>query len=56
LITGKTTAPKDVNTLNTAVERSPFKATYRDVPNGETLAPASIDTSIDKWFYISGGL
>jgi len=24
------------------------------IPKGEDLAPAPIDSSIDKWFYISG--
>lgn len=53
LITGKTPAPEDVNTLNTAVSHSPFKASAPSVPKGESLAPAAIDGSVDKWFFIS---
>lgn len=53
LITGKTVAPEDVNTLNTVVNHSPFKADSPSVAKGESLAPAAIDGSIDKWFFIS---
>lgn len=53
LITGKTAAPEDVNTLNTVVDRSQFKADTPSVPKGESLAPCAIDSSIDKWFFIS---
>jgi inorganic pyrophosphatase len=55
LITGKTQAG-DVSTLNTTVDHSPFKGAAPNVPQGGEQAPAPIDASIDKWFFISGGL
>ena len=58
LITGKTQAPSDVSPENLTVERSPFNkaSSPPQIPNGQDLAPAAIDGSIDKWFFISGGV
>jgi len=55
LITGKT-APGDVSIKNTTVQHSKEKTDPSElgIPKGEDLAPAPIDSSIDKWFYISG--
>ncbi|GAB7332057.1 hypothetical protein MBLNU13_g03949t2 [Cladosporium sp. NU13] len=55
LITGKT--PKgDISLTNTAVSHSNdrVEASTLNLPKGEEKAPAPIDSSIDKWFYISG--
>ncbi|RMZ66895.1 inorganic pyrophosphatase [Pyrenophora seminiperda CCB06] len=55
LVTGKT--PKDeISLTNTTVSHSPDRvdASSVNVPQGENKAPATIDPSIDKWFYISG--
>jgi inorganic pyrophosphatase len=55
LITGKT--PKeDLSLANTTVSNSPDRtdASTLNIPAGENKAPAPIDPSIDKWFYISG--
>ncbi|KAH6879062.1 inorganic pyrophosphatase [Alternaria rosae] len=55
LVTGKT--PKDeISLTNTTVSHSPDRtdASSLNVPQGENKAPAPIDGSIDKWFYISG--
>ncbi|EMD66924.1 hypothetical protein GGP41_005442 [Bipolaris sorokiniana] len=55
LITGKT--PKDeISLTNTTVSSSPDRAdaSSLNIPAGENKAPAPIDPSIDKWFYISG--
>lgn len=53
LITGKTVAPADVNTLNISVERSQFRGESPSVPQKDVRPPAPIDGSIDKWFFIS---
>lgn len=41
---------------NTAVSHSNdrVEASTLNIPQGENKAPAPIDPSIDKWFYISG--
>jgi len=55
LATGKT--PKDeISLTNTTVSNSPDRtdASSLSIPPGENKAPAPIDPSIDKWFYISG--
>lgn len=41
---------------NTTVGHSPnrVEANTLNIPRGENLAPAEIDPSIDKWFFISG--
>ncbi|CAO3687592.1 unnamed protein product [Umbelopsis vinacea] len=52
----------DKNTIsgvNVTVENSPFKvsaddAVIKSVPAAQALPPAPIDSSIDKWFFISG--
>ncbi|KAI9023060.1 inorganic pyrophosphatase [Phycomyces nitens] len=49
---------KDINTSNVSVEDSPYKVSSDDevvasVPAENVLAPAPIDSSIDKWFFIS---
>lgn len=56
LITGKTN-PGDISTTNVTVQRSPSNVSPNElppIPAGEHLAPAPIDPSIDKWFFISG--
>ncbi|KAF1836663.1 inorganic pyrophosphatase [Decorospora gaudefroyi] len=55
LATGKT--PKeDLSLTNTTVSHSPERTdpSSLNIPQGENKAPAPIDPSIDKWFYISG--
>ncbi|KAL1585922.1 Inorganic pyrophosphatase [Cladosporium halotolerans] len=55
LISGKT--PKgDISLTNTSVAHSNdrVEASTLNIPKGEEKAPAPIDPSIDKWFYISG--
>ncbi|ORY07742.1 inorganic diphosphatase [Basidiobolus meristosporus CBS 931.73] len=49
----------DLALQNTTVEGSPYKVTvdddsYKSIPADSRKAPAPIDSSIDKWFYISG--
>jgi inorganic pyrophosphatase len=41
---------------NTTVSHSPDRANANEfnIPQGENKAPAAIDPSMDKWFYISG--
>ncbi|BFZ58627.1 inorganic pyrophosphatase [Savitreella phatthalungensis] len=57
LITGKTQAPSGVEVGNVSVDRSPFKGqNLPQVPANEENQPAKIDASIDKWFFISGGV
>jgi inorganic pyrophosphatase len=48
--------PTDIHRANTTVSHSPDRANANEfnVPQGENKAPATIDPSIDKWFYISG--
>ncbi|KAK6415772.1 Inorganic pyrophosphatase [Oleoguttula sp. CCFEE 5521] len=55
LITGKT-QPGEIDLTNTSVSHSKNRAdaSTLKIPQGENLAPAPIDSSIDKWFYISG--
>jgi len=56
LITGKT-KPGDVSTTNLTVKHSPGRVDPNQlppIPQNENLAPAPIDSSIDKWFFISG--
>ncbi|KAH9873632.1 hypothetical protein IAQ61_004256 [Plenodomus lingam] len=55
LATGKT--PKeDLSLVNTTVSHSTERTDPKslNIPPGENKAPAPIDPSIDKWFYISG--
>ncbi|KAH6659909.1 inorganic pyrophosphatase [Truncatella angustata] len=56
LITGQT-APGGVATQNVTVGNSPSRVEVNQlppIPKNEELAPAKIDSSIDKWFFISG--
>ncbi|RFU32013.1 hypothetical protein B7463_g4326, partial [Scytalidium lignicola] len=56
LITGKTT-PGDISTTNLSVKQSPSRISpdqLPHIPQNENVAPAPIDPSIDKWFFISG--
>lgn len=55
LIAGKT-AKNDLSLANTTLAHSADKtdASSLNIPSGEEKAPAPIDSSIDKWFYISG--
>ena len=45
-----------VYSTNVTVANSPDRADPKslNIPRGEDKAPAPIDPSIDKWFYISG--
>ncbi|KAK5150485.1 Inorganic pyrophosphatase [Oleoguttula sp. CCFEE 6159] len=56
LITGKTNRG-DISLVNTTCPHSPDRVDpgkLSDLPKGENKAPAPIDPSIDKWFFISG--
>lgn len=55
LITGKT-QPGEINLTNVSVQQSANRldAKSLNIPAHEEKAPAPIDPSIDKWFYISG--
>ncbi|KAI8092839.1 inorganic pyrophosphatase [Halteromyces radiatus] len=58
LINGKSDK-KDISTTNVSVDESPYKVNIDDevvanVPAADVQAPAPIDSSIDKWFFISG--
>ncbi|KAI0109667.1 inorganic pyrophosphatase [Nemania sp. FL0031] len=56
LITGKT-QPGGISTTNLTVSHSPSRVTpdqLPPIPANENLAPEPIDSSIDKWFFISG--
>lgn len=56
LITGKT-QPGGISTTNLTVSHSPSRVTpdqLPPIPANENLAPEAIDSSIDKWFFISG--
>ncbi|KAI0526056.1 inorganic pyrophosphatase [Xylaria bambusicola] len=56
LITGKT-ASGGISTTNLTVSQSPSRVTpdqLPPIPPNENLAPEPIDSSIDKWFFISG--
>ncbi|KAK6357258.1 Inorganic pyrophosphatase [Orbilia javanica] len=56
LITGQTDAG-GIITANITVNQSPFRTTHDNIPPiapHQNLAPAPIDPSIDKWFFISG--
>ncbi|KAK9763000.1 Inorganic pyrophosphatase [Basidiobolus ranarum] len=61
LITGAIPAKTEVYDLaleNTAVEGSPYLITnesdFKQIPEESRQPPAPIDSSVDKWFYISG--
>lgn len=57
LVKGGEAAPSDISILNSTVEKTPGHAGPSDLPPiaaGQNLAPAPIDPSIDKWFFISG--
>lgn len=45
-----------IDSANTTVPHSVDRAepSKLNIPKGEDKAPAPIDPSIDKWFYISG--
>ncbi|KAI0009103.1 pyrophosphatase-domain-containing protein [Xylariaceae sp. FL0662B] len=56
LITGKT-QPGGISTTNLAVAHSPSRVSPEQLPPlpaNENLPPEKIDSSIDKWFFISG--
>ncbi|KAK3329010.1 inorganic pyrophosphatase [Apodospora peruviana] len=56
LITGKT-APNGISTTNLTVAHSPARITTDQLPPlpvNQDIPPAPIDSSIDKWFFISG--
>ncbi|CAG7925184.1 unnamed protein product [Penicillium olsonii] len=56
LISGKT-APGGISLANSSIEGSADRADQSklaSIPRHEELAPAPIDGSIDKWFFISG--
>lgn len=56
LITGKV-QPGDISTTNVTVQHSPSRVgadQLPPLPANEELPPAKIDSSIDKWFFISG--
>ncbi|KAF2485362.1 inorganic pyrophosphatase [Neohortaea acidophila] len=55
LITGKTNRG-EISLTNVTVPHSADRvdASSLNIPKGENKAPAPIDPSIDKWFYISG--
>jgi inorganic pyrophosphatase len=56
LITGKT-APGGISLTNTFVAHSPSKVATNELPQlppHQDLPPEKIDSSIDKWFFISG--
>jgi inorganic pyrophosphatase len=56
LLTGKT-QPGGVSTTNLTVSSSPSRIEPNQlppIPANEEIAPAKIDSSIDKWFFISG--
>lgn len=56
LISGESDS-KGINCTNTTVTYSPFYTTDNiHIPSGEDNPPAPKDPSIDKWFYISGGI
>ncbi|KAF9353223.1 Inorganic pyrophosphatase [Mortierella sp. AD094] len=49
----------DIQVANVSVEESPYKVTADDdvvkaIPAASHKAPAAIDPSVDKWFFISG--
>jgi inorganic pyrophosphatase len=50
LITGKV-SPGGISLTNTAVAHSPSRVAPNELPQ---LPPPKIDSSIDKWFFISG--
>lgn len=56
LITGKT-QPGGISTTNLTVAHSPSRVGPEQLPPlpaNEEVAPEKIDSSIDKWFFISG--
>lgn len=54
LIAGKASDDKGIQLENTTLENSPTFTASASIPEAQNLAPAPIDQSIDKWFYISG--
>lgn len=54
LITGKTTETFGVELANVTLDQSPAYVGSFDVPAGSKMAPAAIDPSVDKWFFIAG--
>lgn len=62
LISGKTAAKSDdynIQLFNTTCDDSvakvgPEDETYKAIPKANPKAPAAIDPSIDKWFFLSG--
>jgi inorganic pyrophosphatase len=56
LITGQT-KPGDVSLANVTNSNSPDRvdpSQLKNIPRGENMAPAPIDGTVDKWFFISG--
>ncbi|GAB5588460.1 Inorganic pyrophosphatase [Umbelopsis nana] len=58
LING-TSDKNGISAVNVTVDNSPFKvsvddAVIKNIPAAHPLPPAPIDSSIDKWFFISG--
>lgn len=56
LINGQT-KPGDVSLANVTNSQSPDRvdpSQLKNIKRGENLAPAPIDGSVDKWFFISG--
>ena len=45
---------KGISCLNTTVTDSPYYGASPQIPLGDNAPPAPIDSSIDKWFFISG--
>ncbi|KAG5354407.1 Inorganic pyrophosphatase [Yarrowia sp. C11] len=54
LIAGKASDDKGIQLENTTLENTPTFTASAAIAEGQNLAPAPIDQSIDKWFYISG--
>ncbi|KAK9457071.1 inorganic pyrophosphatase [Dipodascopsis uninucleata] len=55
LIGGKTD-PKDISLVNTTLKDQTgyTSASELNIPEGQDLPPAPIDSSIDKWFFLAG--
>lgn len=50
-------AATNIHSVNVAVKNSPSRVSpeqFSNLPQNQELAPAPIDPSIDKWFFISG--
>ncbi|QPG73805.1 Inorganic pyrophosphatase [Brettanomyces nanus] len=54
LISGKSKDDKGISLANTTLSNSITYTTDANIPKASPLAPAPIDKSIDKWFFISG--